>query len=132
MSDQEKAQLLTEYIQKTHPEWTYEKSLHTIIDAKGWVEWTTGPDPAIKIMGETILVGGKDITGNLGSKTTTGDYSPIVENNGGTFNNGPTQESHWFSMNNPFVYVFVFIVLAFITYWGSKLKWPLRFGSNSD
>lgn len=127
MSDQEKAQLLTTYIQKTNSEWTYEKSLYAIMDAKGYAEWVSGPEPAIKIMGDTILVGGKDITGNLGSKTTSGDYSPIVENNSGTFNNGPTQETSWFSMSNPFVYVFVILALASIAYWAYKRSWPFRF-----
>ncbi len=34
----------------------------------------------IQIMGETVLTNGKDISGNLGSKTTYGDKSPIIEN----------------------------------------------------
>jgi len=34
----------------------------------------------IEVFGESILVDGKDLSGNLGSKTTYGTNSPIVEN----------------------------------------------------
>jgi hypothetical protein len=33
----------------------------------------------IEVLGESILVNGKDLSGNLGSKTTTGANSPIIE-----------------------------------------------------
>ena len=33
----------------------------------------------IEVMGESILINGKDISGNLGSKTTQGANSPIIE-----------------------------------------------------
>ena len=33
----------------------------------------------IILSGETILFNGIDITGNLGSKATYGDYSPIID-----------------------------------------------------
>ena len=36
----------------------------------------------------------------------------------------------WFSMNNPFVYVSVIVILAFLAYLAYTLEWPLRFGSN--
>lgn len=98
MNDHDKAQLLTEYINLHYPTttWTYAQSLHAVIDAKGYTEWTGGPNPGIKILGDTIFVDGKDITGNLGSKTTYGDYSPVVENNSGSFNNGPINKADGF------------------------------------
>ena len=34
----------------------------------------------VELFGDSILVGGKDISGNLGSKTTHGANSPIIEN----------------------------------------------------
>ena len=33
----------------------------------------------IEVMGESILINGKDISGNLGSKSTQGANSPIIE-----------------------------------------------------
>ncbi len=39
-------------------------------------------------------------------------------------------ERTWFSMNNPFVYILVIVILALVAYWAYKLGWPLRFGSN--
>jgi hypothetical protein len=36
---------------------------------------------SVMITGESMLVNGKDVTGNLGSKTTYGSNSPIIEGN---------------------------------------------------
>jgi hypothetical protein len=38
--------------------------------------------------GSTILIGGKDVTGNLGSKTTLGPNSPIIDGDGNQVNIG--------------------------------------------
>ena len=40
------------------------------------------------------------------------------------------QRTPWFSMNNPFVYVSVILLIAFLAYLAYTLEWPLRFGSN--
>lgn len=40
------------------------------------------------------------------------------------------QRTPWFSMNNPFVYVSVILLIAFFAYWAYTHGWPLRFGSN--
>ena len=44
----------------------------------------------------------------------------------------PTTEikKRWFSMNNPIVYIIVFLFIAGIAYLAYKLEWPLKFGSN--
>ena len=39
-------------------------------------------------------------------------------------------EKSWFSMDNPFVYILVIVVLAFLASLAYTLEWPLRFGSN--
>jgi hypothetical protein len=38
----------------------------------------------VSVIGESILVDGKDLSGNLGSKTTNGDNSPIIEDVSGS------------------------------------------------
>lgn len=81
----DKVSAITESIQKKYSSWTskdtkdmLERASHAghsynpIITDKGMIR--------IEIIGETVLLDGKDISGNLGSKTTYGPNSPIVEN----------------------------------------------------
>jgi hypothetical protein len=82
---QEIVEAATLEIQKTSPSWTIEETIAILKEYEG-------PEPSIQTIGrkegkfnitlngETILINGKDITGNLGSKITHGDNSPIFEN----------------------------------------------------
>ena len=40
------------------------------------------------------------------------------------------QRTPWFLMHNPFVYVPVILLIAFLAYLAYTFEWPLRFGSN--
>jgi len=83
-------QKLTSLLQSYDPSYTEEKiailmemskkSGDTTLFVKDKTGNYGGNGARVLIMGETIIVNGKDITGNLGSKTTYGDYSPIIDN----------------------------------------------------
>ncbi len=110
MSDHDKAQLLTTYIHNTYPEtpWTYETSLSVIIKAKEFFNYLdTGSGVGINIIGDTILVEGRDITGTLGAKTTYGPNSPIGDVSN-SYNGGSG------TLGNALVIAVVTTVLAFI------------------
>lgn len=94
----EKKIAVTEYMRDFRHEWTGEDTeqlvrgawqnikyleAHVIIsgrpaDLKFFAD--DGQRIPVELFGDTILVGGKDISGNLGSKTTHGANSPIIEN----------------------------------------------------
>jgi hypothetical protein len=84
---QEEIETITSEIQKKLPFWKIEETVEILktsesrggkfIDSRQNDE---GKKIIIEIMGKTILLDGKDITGNLGSKITHGNYSPILEN----------------------------------------------------
>jgi len=84
---QEEIETITSEIQKKLPFWKIEETVEILkisesrggkfIDSRQNEE---GKKIIIEIMGKTILLDGKDITGNLGSKITHGNYSPILEN----------------------------------------------------
>jgi hypothetical protein len=82
---EEKIKKITQELQKELPNWTENDTTNLLQEAKsGEISRTIMTDPdkgatSIKVIGETILLNGKDITGNLGSKTTHGNYSPIIE-----------------------------------------------------
>ncbi len=83
---QEEIETITSEIQKKLPSWKTEETVEILkesesrggqyIDARQTDEGRI----SIKIMGKTVLLDGKDITGNLGSKITHGNNSPIIEN----------------------------------------------------
>lgn len=77
----EKIKIITQRIQEECNSWTQEETLE-FISTPGPKDLVFGGDKGVvqlKKMGDTILLNGKDITGNLGSKTTYGDKSPIIE-----------------------------------------------------
>ena len=87
MEDSVKAKILTEAINKTNPKWTYDESLRLIQDARGsgtrFITVSTDNGTySISIMGDTILLNGKDITGsfltNVTNVTTYGNNSPAI------------------------------------------------------
>lgn len=128
MDEQQQTVLLKNYLDKTYPnnEWKSIDLAQKIHDGNvsgmyvSLLEYK-GITVRVQIMGATILVDGKDITGSLGDQTTYGDYSPIVQNNQGTFNNGPKVSSSIFS--NLFVTIIGGIVVTVIGLWlSSKLK----------
>lgn len=76
---------LTTILQQYMPEWNENKTEKMLRDSESSGEYssvfmTNKGKLAIKIMGNTILVNGKDITGNLGSEITHGNFSPIIKN----------------------------------------------------
>jgi len=80
---EEKIASITEAIQESLPSWTLSKTRSLLEQSKfsGVVvesHFTDQGVTSIEVHGETILLNGKDITGNLGNKTTHGDNSPIL------------------------------------------------------
>ena len=57
-----------------------ERGVNLAGNISGFVTADNGDRIAVVVTGDTVLVNGKDISGNLGSKTTYGANSPIVEN----------------------------------------------------
>jgi hypothetical protein len=83
-ADPRLVQRLTEEISSYDKKWTDKESREMLIEADhiGHLTEVISTDKGIariEIMGSTILINGKDITGNLGSKTTHGPNSPIIE-----------------------------------------------------
>ncbi|TKJ33519.1 MAG: hypothetical protein CEE38_20375 [Planctomycetes bacterium B3_Pla] len=83
---EEKIQALTARFQEYNSTWTRQdttKLLRSSQDVNTKYEQfkdNSGHTRKITVMGGmTVLVDGKDITGNLGSKTTHGNNSPIIE-----------------------------------------------------
>jgi len=70
----------TEEMQKHDSKWTAEQTNKKIEEMRNSSSYT-GLHKGISIdrRGNTVLVNGRDITGNLGSKTTYGRNSPIME-----------------------------------------------------
>lgn len=54
--------------------------------------------------GDTVLLNGKDVTGNLGSKIAHGDHSPIIED---IQNSQITTGSIWNLTVGPYDYIMV-------------------------
>jgi hypothetical protein len=92
---EEKKKAVTEYMQQYRRDWTFQD---TELLLKGKVPYAAeagvfvngrpidmgirtddGRRIPIEVFGESILVDGKDVSGNLGSKTTYGSHSPIIE-----------------------------------------------------
>ncbi len=76
---------ITNEIQKTGIKWTKQQTEELLRQARFTGDFTEVimTDKGvlrIKIMGETFLLNGKDISGNLGSKITHGNNSPIIDN----------------------------------------------------
>lgn len=80
--EQEELDNITVELKKYDSSWDYWKTvdllkkashIHNYIDSIGKVGMTI-------FDGKTIIVNGKDITGNLGNKTTYGSNSPIINN----------------------------------------------------
>ena len=77
---------LTQTIQEYKRSWTMENTQKIMQAANnsGEVSYVARADDGsvlrIKILGDTVLINGKDVTGNLGSKVTHGDNSPIIDN----------------------------------------------------
>jgi hypothetical protein len=71
---------ITTRIQQQIPNWTREHtvSLARDSDRKG-VRMELVYGHMFQVMGNTVLLDGKDVSGNLGSNTTYGDNSPIIE-----------------------------------------------------
>lgn len=74
---------ITRMLKTKIPDWSEEKTNDMLNQAKNAGDFTAvyGGGTKIKIMGDTVFIDGKDVTGTLGSKNTYGDNSPIVENN---------------------------------------------------
>ncbi len=119
---QRKSELLTAYINRYYPKipWTLEESSEQILQSSKSVitiftVQNQGQLVKGQIMGNSIFINGEEITGNLGNKTTYGDYSPIVGENNGTLNNGPriTESSFFIDL---FVTVIGGLVVFALTY----------------
>lgn len=96
---QEKLERATEYLQQYRKDWTLAET-RQLVTKGGFVNIEGSPShggtsfDAIKAddgrtislmaTGDSLLVDGKDVSGNLGSKTTYGAGSPIIENNRGS------------------------------------------------
>lgn len=92
---EQKKNQVTQYMQQYRHDWTL---ADTQLMSQGRVPHTTatvyienrplnlrlvaddGRLIPIEVLGQSILVDGKDLSGNLGSKTTQGANSPIIEN----------------------------------------------------
>ncbi len=81
----------TEYMKQYRKDWSLVDTNHLIEEGpergvnlagnkSGFVTADNGDRISVIVTGESVLVNGKDISGNLGSKTTYGSNSPIVEN----------------------------------------------------
>ena len=77
----EQIEIITQKIQKEDSTWTKEETLELLKSGDQTIAMNTKDNRVVRIhvMGDTILLNGKDITGNLGSKITYGDKSPIIE-----------------------------------------------------
>ena len=76
---------LTQAIQQQVPSWSQGQTVKLLEEASrgGQSSILISSDTGavrIEVIGDTVLLNGKDITGNLGSKTTYGNQSPIIEN----------------------------------------------------
>ena len=81
---EEKIIHLTEEIEKTGISWSIQQTEEMLRAARNAGDYSSAmmTDKGmvrIKIIGETVLLNGRDISGNLGSKVTHGDNSPIIE-----------------------------------------------------
>lgn len=82
---QQQVQDLTTEFRKYKQNWTIQQTEDILKKSKNVGTFQTGIRAdngnlvGIEIKGNTVLLNGKDITGNLGSKTTYGDNSPIIE-----------------------------------------------------
>ena len=82
---EERIKFITESIQQSYGDWTIQDTRNMMEEAKHAGDllkpiFTDKGITRIEVKGDTVLLNGKDITGNLGSKTTYGPNSPIVEN----------------------------------------------------
>lgn len=77
---------ITREIRKIDASWTTQKTVEHLNRASNAGIYSAALNTAkgvlfrIVITGESVLLDGRDISGNLGSKTTHGDNSPIIEN----------------------------------------------------
>jgi hypothetical protein len=80
-----KIKRITENLQEYRRDWTVQDTRSLLNGASGHaMQFTSivgddGKEVKITISADTVLVAGKDISGNLGSKTTFGANSPIIE-----------------------------------------------------
>lgn len=76
---------ITEVMKAKIPSWSEKDTLKYLSVAKNSGDYQAvfsienGKMVRLKIMGDTVLIDGKDISGNLGNKTTHGSNSPIIE-----------------------------------------------------
>lgn len=85
-SAEQKIENITTELQKYKSSWTTQKTIRLLQDAQNVMMDVrvliddTGKTRKLTVLGgETVMVDGQDISGNLGSKTTHGDNSPIIE-----------------------------------------------------
>lgn len=96
---EEKIASVTEAIQAAMPSWTTQQTRDLLEASKfsGANTQTILTDNGVtklEVHGETILLNGKDITGNLGSKITNGPNSPIFGDiNGSQIATGPNSRA---------------------------------------
>ena len=88
----ERLDAVTEYMRQFRKDWTRADTDELVTNgpkravnlagsvSSGLIYDDKGGRVAIVITGDSMLVNGKDISGNLGSKTTHGANSPIIEN----------------------------------------------------
>lgn len=83
---EQKVQDLTLEFQKYKQTWTFQDTVNILQKSqnsgtfKTLIRADSGKNVWVEIKaGRTVLLDGKDVSGNLGSKTTHGDNSPIIE-----------------------------------------------------
>jgi len=81
----------------------------------------------IKVMGDTVFLNGKDITGTLSSNTTYGNNSPIIQNNTNSNivvgeKNSSAQQGVSYSMTITASFALTLSVAAYFLYQRRKRK----------
>ena len=83
---EQKIETITRELQKYKSSWTIQETTKLLRDAQNVamdihvLTDDTGKIRKLTVLGgETVMIDGKDISGNLGSKTTHGNNSPIIE-----------------------------------------------------
>jgi hypothetical protein len=87
----ERLEAATEHMRQYRKDWTAadtekllthgpDRAVNMAGSISGFIRDDRGGIVRVMVSGDTVLVNGRDISGNLGSKTTYGAHSPIIEN----------------------------------------------------